>query len=257
MVQLNFDASQVKPYENDTIPAGWYNVVIDNSEMKPTKDGSNAYLELRYSVVDGQYAGRKLFSRHNIQHSNPQTVEIAWQEISAIAHAVGVLRVADTNQLMNIPFKVKVRIRKDKNGEYDDQNDISSYKHMSFVTDQPKAPGAAAPKAGGFVPPAQQPTQQPQNPAGGWDPNQGQQQQPVQQPPQQFAQPPAQQQPPTQQFQTQQPWEQGQQQQPQFTPPVQQQQPPQQFQQPPAQQVQQPPQQHPAQTQTPPWERQG
>lgn len=161
MAQLNFDATTVAPDTGfETVPAGWYNVKIDESEMKPTKDGAGNYLQIRFDILDGQYHGRKLFTRLNLKNSNQQTVEIAMRQLSAIAHAVGVLHVQDSSQLHGIPLKVKVKIRKDKTGEYEDQNDITSYKNINEQVDMaggnegPAQGGFAPPAAGGFAPPA-------------------------------------------------------------------------------------------------------
>src|SRR5574340_423845 len=100
MAGLNFDASTVNPNQAfDPIPPGWYNVQISESEMKPTNDGSGAYLALTMTVLDGPHAGRKLFDRLNLQNKNSVTVEIAYKNLSAICHAVGVIRVQDSAQL--------------------------------------------------------------------------------------------------------------------------------------------------------------
>ena len=49
MVALNFDATQVEPDAGfETVPAGWYNVSMDESEMKPTKDAAGSYLQARF-----------------------------------------------------------------------------------------------------------------------------------------------------------------------------------------------------------------
>ncbi len=72
MAQLNFDARQVDPQQSfEPIPAGWYNMMIVESEMKPTSNGQGAYLQLSLKVVDGQYAGRPVFDRLNLQNQNP------------------------------------------------------------------------------------------------------------------------------------------------------------------------------------------
>jgi hypothetical protein len=150
MARLEFDATQVDPQVGfDPIPAGWYNAAIDESEMRATRDGTSDYLQLRYTVLDGQYVNRKLFERLHIKNANPVAREIAYKQLSAIAHAVGVLHVEDSQQLHGIPLKIKVRIRKDPDGFYDDQNDVRDYKSMNEST--PASPGQGGP--GGAAPP--------------------------------------------------------------------------------------------------------
>ena len=165
MAQLNFDASTVSPSESiEAIPAGWYNAQIDQSEMKPTKDGSGAYLELRFSVLDGQYANRKVFSRLNLRNANAVAQEIAYKQLSAICHATGVLQVQDSQQLHGRPLKIKVKVRA-ASGDYEASNEISSFKN---INEQVDGPVGGAPAAAGGAPWAQQPT--PAQQAAPWAP---------------------------------------------------------------------------------------
>lgn len=159
MAKLNFDASTVAPNTGtmDAIPAGWYNTQIDQSELRPTKDGSGAYLELRFAVLDGQYVGRKVFARLNLRNNNPQAVEIAYKDLSAICHAIGIMQVQDSSQLHGVPLKIKVSVRA-ATGEYEASNDIKAYKN---INEQVGGPGSM-PAAGGSpwgAPAAAQPQQ--------------------------------------------------------------------------------------------------
>jgi len=166
MAQLPFDATNTSPDMGmDPVPAGWYNAMIDSSEMKPTSTGDGAYLECQFKILDGQYAGRRLFTRLNLRNNNPTAVEIAYKELACIIHAVKEqrrsLQMTDSQELHGIPLKVKVKITKDKNGVYDDKNEITSYKGINEATGaNPVLPGAppvaAAPPAtpaGWGVPP--------------------------------------------------------------------------------------------------------
>lgn len=165
MAQLNFDASTVSPSESiEAIPAGWYNAQIDQSEMKPTKDGSGAYLELRFSILDGQYASRKVFTRLNLRNANPVAQEIAYRQLSAICHAIGVLQVQDSQQLHGRPLKIKVKVRA-ASGDYEASNEISAFKS---INEQVDGPVGGAPATAGGAPWAQQPAAAPQ--AAPWAP---------------------------------------------------------------------------------------
>lgn len=128
MVQLNFDANQVAPNTGfEPVPEGWYNVAITESEIKPTKDGEGAYLQLKTSIIDGPHTGKPIFVRLNIQNKNQQAVDIAYGELSAICHVTGVYNVADSSQLHGIPFQVRVTVRPAKDG-HDASNDVKGYK---------------------------------------------------------------------------------------------------------------------------------
>jgi hypothetical protein len=223
MAQLNFDARQVEPQQSfEPIPAGWYNMMIVDSEMKPTSNGQGAYLQLTLKVVDGQYAGRQVFDRLNLQNQNPVATEFAYRRLSAYCHATGVIQVQDSQQLHGIPLKARVSVRTDSTGQYDPSNEIKAVRHINDETGTTAAPAQQAP--------AQQFPQQPQQaPA----PQQWQQP-PAQQP--QFQQP-APQQAPAQGGAPTPPWMQGQQAQAQAT----------------QQAPQQAPQAAPAAGPTPPW----
>ncbi|MGQ9636057.1 MAG: DUF669 domain-containing protein, partial [Bryobacteraceae bacterium] len=101
----NFDASQVEPTTTfDPIPAGKYLAMITASEMKPNKAGTGSYLELVFTIVEGEYKGRQLWGRLNLDNPNELAVKIARAELSAICRAVGVLTPRDSVELHNLPL---------------------------------------------------------------------------------------------------------------------------------------------------------
>lgn len=171
MATLNFDANAIQPDTSfEPIPAGWYNAVIDESEMKPTRDGSGAYLALRFNIIDGQYAGRKVFTRLNLRNQNPVAQDIAQKQLSTICHAVNVLNVQDSSQLHALPMQIRVKVTNDPTGQYDPSNEISGYKAVGTGNGQgvaaplatPAAPVAPVAPAAPAAPQAQ--------PAGTWQP---------------------------------------------------------------------------------------
>ncbi|MCA9028408.1 MAG: DUF669 domain-containing protein, partial [Planctomycetaceae bacterium] len=108
-----FDAQTVEPNDSfDPIPNGDYLCIITTSEMKPTKAGDGAYLELELQVLEGPYQGRKLWDRLNLNNANETTVKIARGTLSAICRAVGVLQPTDSCELHDLPLVAKVACRK-------------------------------------------------------------------------------------------------------------------------------------------------
>lgn len=211
MAAINFDAATVAPNASfDPLPAGWYNANITASEMKPTKDGSGAYIQLELTVLDGQFANRKVFDRLNVQNTSQVAQEIAYATLSSICHATGVIQVQDTSQLHGIPMEVKLSVQA-ASGDYEASNKVKGYRASSQGGGAP-APqmGQAAPQ---MTPPVQQPpvqqaqVQQPpvQQAAPAWGQPQEQVQQPapVEQAAPAWGQPQAQTQPPAQNEQTQ------------------------------------------------------
>ena len=154
MANLNFNAATVAPASaNIVVPAGWYNVIIEHSEVMPTAAGTGTILKLRYSIVDGEFKGRKIFGQLNIVNPSPMAQEIAQKQLSAICHAVNVIQCNDSQQLHNIPFKVKLKITpggiKDQHtGEkYDDKNEVTGWEKSStnVGVSGGSAPGATPP----------------------------------------------------------------------------------------------------------------
>lgn len=116
----NFDANNVDPsVALDPIPAGKYIAVITETEMKPTKTVGGKYLQLTFQVLDGEYKGRLVWARLNLENKNEMTVKIARGELSAICRAVGVMAPKDSVELHNVPIEISVGLKKrDDNGEF-------------------------------------------------------------------------------------------------------------------------------------------
>ena len=132
MAQLypnGFDANNVDPnFSFEHIPAGKYIARITASEMKTTNAGTGQYLQLEFEVIQGDYTGRKVWARLNLINQNQTAVDIAQRELSAICHAVGKLRIMDSQELHDIPMEIDVKVEIDKKGDREPQNAIKSYK---------------------------------------------------------------------------------------------------------------------------------
>ena len=139
-----FDAQTVEPNDSfDPIPNGDYLCIITTSEMKPTKAGDGAYLELELQVLEGPYQGRKLWDRLNLNNANETAVKIAKGTLSAICRAVGVLQPTDSCELHDLPLVAKVACRKrDDTDEL--TNVIKSYKKRDAVAAVPASSPAPA-----------------------------------------------------------------------------------------------------------------
>lgn len=108
-----FDANAVEPASDfEPIPAGKYQAVITDSEMKPTRAGTGSYLQLTFQVIDGPYANRLLWARLNLDNPNETARKIAQGELSAICRAVGVMAPKDSAELHNLPLVINVRCKK-------------------------------------------------------------------------------------------------------------------------------------------------
>ena len=108
-----FNANEVEPSSSfDPLPAGKYMAAVTASETKPTKSGNGNYLQLEFTILEGEYQGRKVWDRFCLKHPNQETVRIARGSLSALCRAIGVMQPHDSADLHNIPLVIKVRLKK-------------------------------------------------------------------------------------------------------------------------------------------------
>lgn len=127
MANLNgFNANQMEPATDfEAIPAGKYVAVVTASEMKATKNGNGAYLDLTFQIIEGEFKNRLLWARLNLDNPNPLAMKIARSELSAMCRAVGVLEPKDSCELHNLPLVITVKQKTDGDGEV--RNEIKAY----------------------------------------------------------------------------------------------------------------------------------
>ena len=133
-----FDASKVEPaIPFEPIPAGKYLAMITASEMKPNKAGTGRFLELCFTIIEGEYKNRTLWARLNLENPNELATKIAQSELSAICRAVGVTAPNDSVELHNLPLVIRVSCKKRKDtGEI--TNEIRGYEKRDAVTGKPQ-----------------------------------------------------------------------------------------------------------------------
>lgn len=172
-----FNAHNVDPTQSvGQLPVGKHPVIIESSEVKGTKANDGGLVEFRLKIIDGPSVGTTGSYRLNLYHSNPQTVEIANRQLSALCHVTGVFMLQDTAALHNIPFIVEVATQRPTR-EQEDQikqgHQVSLYTEVKRVYDiNGNEPGKQGQNQGAAQPQQQAAFRQPQQQA----PQQGQQQ---------------------------------------------------------------------------------
>jgi len=146
MANLNgFNAHDVDPTtEFDAIPAGKYLALITESEMKPTKTNTGHFLQLTFEVLEGEYKGRKLWARLNLDNPNETAVKIARAELSAICRATGIMQPKDSCELHNLPLEITVRCKK-REDTGDITNEIKGYAKKEAASGQPQQAANSTP----------------------------------------------------------------------------------------------------------------
>lgn len=153
-MNLNFDASGHKPQSFDILPSGWYQMRLVEGEEKPSKSNpQNTYYAAQFEVIGGEFNGRKLFHNFNFNNVNDDAKRIAFDQLAAIMHGVGVLRIGTMNELFNKPIMGNVKavapvMEEDGVTEkYEAKNEIKGFKGV-----EQGVSGAAAAAAGGGLP---------------------------------------------------------------------------------------------------------
>ena len=94
------------------VPPGIYDVVIVESDVKPTRSGGKM-LVLKYQIVAGPNAGGFLTDRLNIDNASETAKRIGLSQLKNICDAIGFAgMLKDSNQLHGKPFAVKVVVEK-------------------------------------------------------------------------------------------------------------------------------------------------
>jgi hypothetical protein len=147
MAQFDFDASTVAPQASTSpIPAGTYLAQVIESDIKDLASGNGKGMKLTFEIIDGQYKGRRIWENLNIQHTNEDSQRIAQSQLSALCHAVGVIKLRDTAALHMKPVNIKVTVR-EAEGKYQASNNVKGYESAGPValTQAVEAPSAPAP----------------------------------------------------------------------------------------------------------------
>ncbi len=136
--------------EYTLIPKGDYEMLLEKINQESIKSGINAgkpRYNCQFTITDDSHAGRKVFM--GFMDDN----EISQRQAKALALATNTPLVGTMYQVLTNSagkdFIANVGIRKDKSGEYPDQNTIWSFKSLPVAQYQPPqayAPAPALPK---------------------------------------------------------------------------------------------------------------
>ena len=117
------------------IPKGDYRVVIEASEINPTKNGTGQMLMLKVVLEDNK---RIIFDNLCVVHTNAVAQNIAQTKLKQITTSLGLKQVNDSSQLHDKPLIAHVDVELDKyrmeqagTGEKIFRNNIKSYSPVS------------------------------------------------------------------------------------------------------------------------------
>lgn len=95
----------------EPLPSGDYVLQAVSGTVDVSKSGNGKNAAFEMEVLEGEFAGRKVWHNvNNVVHNNPQAQSIAGQELSEFARAVGLVSVADTDQLLFKKFLATLHV---------------------------------------------------------------------------------------------------------------------------------------------------
>ena len=137
MASLEMEKGEETVDDYTPIPVGWYTSIITETDVKKTKSGTGIYMSLTHEIMDGEYKGRLIFDMITIENQNEDAQQIGTKQRNSLFAACGKAKIHDTDEFLNIPIKIKVRIGTANEG-YDPKNEISDYKNVTDVKKEVK-----------------------------------------------------------------------------------------------------------------------
>lgn len=134
----------------DPLPPGWYSASITKADLMPTKDGSGQYIKVRYDITGPTHQGRVVFGNLNIKNASLKAEEIGRQNLGDIMRAIGLPKLADTDQLIGGNLQIKLTIRP-ANEQFEAQNEVKGYKANNGAAPDFGTGSAPAPVPMGLV----------------------------------------------------------------------------------------------------------
>lgn len=128
----------------EAIPPGKYLAQIVRTEMKATNAGDGHYWALRWEILDGEHKGRLLFDNLNLDNPSETAMNFANKTLTSICLATGCNNIEDTDELLNIPCEIGVKVTK-ATAQYAAGNEINGYKAYEGQMSLPAAEDDAKP----------------------------------------------------------------------------------------------------------------
>lgn len=158
MAQIGANLSGYKTLDDfEPLPPGEYHVGVVDSGVEQKQNGMQA--KFVYEVIGGDHAGRKIYDRMWITHTNATAAEIGLRSLKTLATAAGHQNpnmVNDTEELHGRELIVRLAVREHEGKHY---QDVKAYKPVNgqaapAQTPRPAMPGRApaGPAAGAAAP---------------------------------------------------------------------------------------------------------
>ena len=111
-----FDSEAVDTTSDfDVLLPGDYNVMVLKAEIKETKKGDGAYLEVELTVIDGPRENAQLWHRMNIANPSEKAVQFGKRDLAKMAQAIGIQKIDNESMLVDKMLTVSVKVKDGEN----------------------------------------------------------------------------------------------------------------------------------------------
>lgn len=128
LLNKSFITDEAEDMSFDLLPTDCdYTALIEKSSIEPTKDGNGEYIKNQWKIIDAddpKHIGRLLWQYINTVNASEMAVKIGASMLKQINKVLGIAELVDTDELLNQPMKIRLKIQKGKDG-YDDSNQIT------------------------------------------------------------------------------------------------------------------------------------
>lgn len=144
MATLEFDSSDFEEFESeekkyDTLPDGWYEAIVENVDLRTTKNGNGAYFAVTYNIIGNNYANRKVWGNVTYKNPNATAEKIGRSQIVRMAAAGGIKdSLTDSDQLIGLKMSIKVGTTP-ATDQYAARNEVKDWKSIGGGSPLPKA----------------------------------------------------------------------------------------------------------------------
>jgi len=108
------------------LPKDKYKAEITDATVGPTKTRKGQAVSLTWTITEGEYKNRLLFQLILIQHESEEAQKFGRMKFRDVCAACGITGVVtDLDPLCYKTCLITVVIRKDKEGQYEDKNEVS------------------------------------------------------------------------------------------------------------------------------------
>ena len=120
-----FDPSQYEGTEFVPIPPGWQSAqIVEASRKEALNNSASTYVLAVFEILEGVHKGRKIFQNVTLTNANQQAVEIGTRLLKDICESVKTGPLKNLEVLLYKPVKVRLGIKRDKDGVYPDRNQV-------------------------------------------------------------------------------------------------------------------------------------